>query len=401
VYKNIKNGMQSFLKISSLFIAASLLHSCKKETRGVDFSADLINTDNLIKEVINEIHNNYADNIVRERLEIGAINGMLTVLDEHSIYINKDEFNIYNQSARGSFWGIGIEIKQVKDGIEISSVIDETPAAKGGIKPLDVITHINGKDVSDVTLKALVSNLNSDFASKINLSILRNKSERLEISLKKSPIQIKSVKLSFIDDIAIIKISHFNENTLLSVSQAIRKVNKKKSLGVVIDLRNNPGGILEQAIGISDLFLVNKKITELKSKNIQESRSVFSDDFDLLNGIPMAILINSNTASGAELMASALGENKRAVLIGEKTHGKGSLQTMIPIPGRGAIKLTTAYFISPLGNMINQKGVAPDIEIEKNQTNDSATLQNADSVILRAMDLLHGIFALNETENKK
>ena len=383
-------------KLLTLLFMLMFLVSCKKDEKNINLSADLINANNLIKEVINEIQNNYVDEITKEKLEIGAINGMLNTLDEHSVYISKDEFRIYNDSARGSFLGIGIEIKQVRDGIEIQSVIDNSPAANAGIKPLDIITHINGEDVVNIRMKDIITKLGNDSLVKVKVSILRNKTEKLELTVKKSIIQLQSVTLNFINDIGIIKISYFNERTILDVTQAIKKINNKPALGVIIDLRNNPGGILEQAIGVSDLFLSNKKIIELKSKNIDDNRSIFSDDIDLLNGIPIVILINSGTASGAELMASALGENKRAILIGEKTYGKGSLQTIIPIPGRGAIKLTTAYFVSPNGNIINQNGIIPDIEI-KQEINENQK-ETIDPIIQRALDLIHGLLVINEPE---
>lgn len=389
--------MTSFSRLFYLVLFSSaVLNSCKNEKRDLEFSVDLLNTNDLIKEIIEEIRLNYADEIAKEKLEIGAINGMLQVLDEHSQYIPSDAFNSYNQTARGTFLGVGIEIKHVGDGIEVQSVIDESPAANAGIKPLDVITKINGKDVSKMSQKQINSSLSSESSLHLNLSILRNKNESFDVSVQKSVIQIRSIKTDFINDIAIIKINYFNEGTLIAISQAIKKINKKKSVGVIIDLRNNPGGILDQAVGVADLFLSNKKIAELKSRNVNESKIILSDETDLLNNLPMAVLINSNTASGAELLAAALGENKRAILIGEKTYGKGSMQTIIPIPGRGAIKLTTAHFVSPNGNLIDHNGVVPDIEIPKEPQNEKT--EGVDPTIQRAMDLIHGLTALNESE---
>ncbi len=382
--------MTNLYKVLSLiFFLPLIVSSCKKERHDLEFSVDLLNTNDLIREVIEEIQTNYADNIAREKLEIGAINGMLQVLDEYSLYIPNEEFNAYNQTTRGMFLGLGIEIKQIAEGIEIQSVIDESPAANAGIKPLDVITQIDNKSVSKMSPKQIASRLGADSALKVKLVLLRNKNETFEVNVQKSVIQLCSVKTEFLNDVAVIKINYFNDGTLVAVSQAIKKVNKKKPVGVIIDLRNNPGGLLEQAVSVADLFLANKKIVEIKSRNIEESKVIFSDEIDLLNNLPMVVLINSNTASGAELLASALGENKRAVLIGEKTYGKGSMQTVIPIPGRGAIKLTTAYFISPNGNTITHQGIVPDIEIKQEQSPLSQ-----DSVTLRAMDLLHGLTAL-------
>ena len=388
--------MQGFYKtLSLLFLFPIILSSCKKERRDLEFSVDLLNANDLIKEVIEEIQLNYADNVTREKLEIGAINGMLQVLDEHSLFIPNEDFNAYNQTAHGMFLGLGIEIKQIPEGIEIRSVIDESPATKAGIKPLDIIVQIDGKSVLKMSSKQIASKLGADSGLKVKLTLLRNKNETLDVTIHKSVVQIRSVKSEFIDDIAIIKINYFNDGTLLATSQAIKEINKKKPVGVILDLRNNPGGILDQAVGVADLFLSNKKIAELKSRNVEESKIVISDDEDLLNNLPMVVLINSNTASGAELLAAALGENKRAVLIGQKTYGKGSMQTVIPIPGRGAIKLTTAYFVSPNGNTINHCGVSPDIEISEDNT---LSPQDKDPVIVRATDLLHGLTALNGGE---
>lgn len=389
-----------FRSVCFILFSVFFLTSCKKERRDLEFSIDLLDTNDLIKEIIEEIRINYADDIAREKLEIGAINGMLQVLDEYSQYIPREEFNAFNQSTRGAFLGIGIEIKAVNDGIEIQSVIDESPAAKAGIKHGDLITKINEKDVAKMTQQEIATTLSSDTSIKLKLSLLRNKSEVIDVSLKKSVIQLRSVKLSFINDMALIKINYFNNGTVLDVSQAIKEINKKKSLGVMIDLRNNPGGILDQAVGVADLFLNDKKIVELKSRNIGEAKVVMSDDTDLLNNLPMAVLVNSNTASGAELLAAALGENKRAVLIGEKTYGKGSMQTVIPIPGKGAIRLTTAHFISPNGNAINHNGVVPDILIQNDEKQPETQDEKVEPIIQRAIDILRSLSALNETDDK-
>ncbi|MDR3223993.1 MAG: S41 family peptidase [Holosporales bacterium] len=387
------------MKFRLFVLVASVLVACdeKKDENAIDFSADLIDSNNLIKEIIDEIKENYADEIAREKLEIGAINGMLKVLDDHSTYITQDEFDAFNKSTRGAFLGIGIEIKQENDGIEIISIVDDSPASKAGLKVSDIITHIDNTDVLKMNMKMVITKLSSDYAMKIRVSVLRNKSDKLEFKLSKSVIQIQSVKLSFMDDIAVIKISHFNEGTLLAITKSIKELMKKKITGVIIDLRNNPGGILEQAVKVCDLFLANKKIVEFRSKRADDSKVVFADDVDLLDGLPMAVLIDSNTASGGELVAAALGENKRAVLLGERTYGKGSQQTIIPIPGRGAIKLTTSHFVSPNGNVIDHAGVQPDIEVPKNQTDpETSTAENNQTpVMLRAIDLLHGISALN------
>ncbi|MDR0640427.1 MAG: S41 family peptidase [Holosporales bacterium] len=365
---------------------------------------DAITTNTFIKEIIEEVDRNYADEISREKLEIGAINGILGVLDEHSVYISRDEFSSFARSTRGSFLGVGVEIRQVREGVEVAAVIDDSPASMAGLREADLIVKIDDRDVADMSMKEVISKLSSDSALKVKLSIIRSKSGKFDIILKKSVIQLQSVKVEFISDIAKLRITFFNEGTVAEATKAIRKIIKHKVVGVILDLRNNPGGIMEQAIKTSDLFLgKNKKIVEFKSRNKTDSRLIFSNENDLLHGLPMAVLMDSNTASGAELVAAALGHNKRAILIGETTYGKGSLQTVIPIPGRGAIKLTTAYFLSPTGQQINQNGVVPDIEVERepkqaSQEPDSSNenKQNeVDPMVQRAIDLLKALSALN------
>ncbi|MDR1289425.1 MAG: S41 family peptidase [Holosporales bacterium] len=394
----MKNSARAVLVVTALHII--LLVSCrKKEEESIGLSIDSITTNTFIKEIIEEISSNYADDISREKLEIGAINGILGVLDEHSMYISQDEFSAFTRSTRGAFLGIGVEIKQNREGIEVTAVIDDSPASASGLRENDLIVKIDDRDVSEMPMKTVISKLSSDPALKIKLSVARNKSEKFDVVVKKSVIQLQSVKTEFIDDIAIIRITHFNEGTVIDTSNAIRKVIKNKATGVILDLRNNPGGIMEQAVRVCDLFLGgNKKIIDFQSKNKSESRSIFADEIDLLNGLPMVILIDGNTASGAELVAASLGDNKRAVLIGEKTYGKGSLQTIIPIPGRGAIKLTTAYFVSPNGKKIDQTGVSPDIEILKegqDPQHPQTSSSKIDQMVQRAVDLLHGLSVLS------
>ncbi|MDR1332964.1 MAG: S41 family peptidase [Holosporales bacterium] len=398
--------MKYFWEVVTAFglAVAVLATSCKKKenTSSSDIVADLLDASDVLKEIINEIKSGYASDVSREKLEIGAINGMLQVLDEHSTYITQDECDAFHKSTRGSFLGIGVEIKQGTEGIEVVSVIDDSPAAISGLKAADVITHINKEDVLKMSMKRIVSKLSSDSAMEVTVHAIRNKTEEMEFRLKKSVIQLRSVRLDFAGDIAIIKINYFNDGTFSDVSNAIAKLLKKDAKGVIIDLRNNPGGILEQAISVCDLFLANKKIVEFKSKNADETKTVFATDNDVLNGLPMAVLIGSNTASGGELVAAALGDNKRAILIGQKTYGKGSLQTVIPIPGKGAIKLTTAYFTSPNGNIIDKTGISPDIDIAKLTQEEEQKPETApyaeQPIIQRAVDILHGVSALQESD---
>lgn len=398
--------MRKLLVIIAITICISLLACRRSDQRSRYLSIDAVTINNFIKDIIDEINQNYADEIKKEKLEEGAISGMLSLLDENSAYISQEEFDAFNNSTRGEFLGIGVEMRQLKEGIEIISVIDESPAMKSDVRVGDIVTHIDQKEVSSMHLKEILSKLSSDTALKVRLSIVRNKTDKIQIDLKKSIIQLKSVSTSCVSNVGIIKISYFNEGTAIAVNKGIDEIKKKKISGVIVDLRNNPGGILEQAIAVTSLFLNSGKIVDVKSKNVSELKQVFADGSDKLHGLPMAVLIDRNSASGAEVMAAALRDNKRAVIMGEQSYGKGSLQTIIPIPGRGAIKLTTAYLFSPSGNPINQKGVTPNILIDphqklnvqdkddKSRKKKNSIEQQLDAVVLRAIDLLLGISVL-------
>jgi carboxyl-terminal processing protease len=407
------NFFKVFHRIFSVIAIVILSSSCKKNKKLIEESSqhNFAKANNLISGVIEEIMNNYVNEIERDKLEIEAINGMLSSLDNYSMYIDNDEMAAFSRSARGEFLGIGIEIGQTKGGIEIGSVIDGSPAAIAGLKSSDVIVCIDGRDVSDLGMKNVILKLNSDSNMKIRLTIIRDNFKKFDVVLKKSVIQFWSVKTRFISDIAILRITHFNNCTTDCVLKAVREITSKKSSGVILDLRNNPGGILDQSIKTCNLFLKSKKIVEFKSRKNDVVRSVFADEPDRLDGIPMVVLINRKTASGAELAAAALGENKRAILIGEKTYGKGAVQTVIPIPGHGAIKLTTGFFMSPNGGMIDGVGVIPDIEVTMNaevslpqhENETSASfhrneITRIEPIVQRAIDAIRNI---SSTPNEK
>jgi carboxyl-terminal processing protease len=372
-----------------LIVLLSFVTACKKEDafQNKRYIEEVI-ASNLIKGVINEINSNYADKIAIETLEEGAINGMLAALDKYSLYINQEEFAAFDQLARGTYLGIGAEIKPTKDGIEILSVIDDSPAFRAQLNPGDIIVTVNGKIVDEKSIKGIVSKLNSDIVQHVVFSVMRGENGVFETSLKKSVVQISSVKTSFVDNIAIIKINYFNEKALGSVQSFVESLHNKDVDGLIIDLRNNPGGMLEQAIGVANMFLTSGKIVEFRSKNPDENRSVFANGSDLFEGKPIAILINRTSASGSELVASALSENRRAIIIGENSYGKGSVQTIIPIPGKGAIKLTTAFLYTPKGVKLNDAGVVPDIAIDFVAKTDKT---KEDIAIQKAVDLLHDL----------
>ncbi len=328
---------------------------------------------NFIQDIINEINENYADNIDNNKLEIAAINGILSSLDEYSRYITQEELDFINKSTRGVFLGIGIEINKVKNGIEIKSIIKNSPASNIGLKKGDIITTIDNIDINTLSMKNIISILNNDNKLQYKLKILREK-EVIDFVLNKERITLNSINTHIIDNILMLNIAFFNEDTVNETIKKLNDVSKQQIKGIIIDLRNNPGGHFDTAINFCNLFLNKKIITIIKSKS-NIVKKIKATNKDITNNIPIVILINAQTASCAELVASAFLDNKRAVLIGEKTYGKGAIQSIIPIPCRGALQLTTAYFYSPKGNEINKKGVEPNINIIQSNNNDQMLIK--------------------------
>ena len=362
-----------------------LLAACKQDKAYDDKAIVMISADSLVQAVVNEIKENYAGDVSKQQLEVGAIKGMLSSLDENSMYIAQSDYQTYYQVTRGLYFGLGIEIQDANSGIEVTSVIEDSPAFNAGIKACDIITTINDIDV--ISNRAQCNKILLE-CNKINLKILRNKEHEIQITVKKNIVNLKTVKLSFHEKIAIIKITHFNDNTVQNVIQAVDTIKKKGIHGIIIDLRGNPGGIIEQAVNVADLFLENAVIVHMRSRKQCENKTVFSHGNDIFDKGHIIVLIDKSTASGAELVAAALHDNNRAIIIGEQSYGKGSLQTIIQIPGKGAIKLTTAYLYTPNGNKLDKNGVIPNIIVG-----------DCDNVMQRAIDLLQGIITVSHRNN--
>lgn len=365
------------LPIIIIIIFCNIFVGCKnKKTVNIN----TIVSSNLIQDIISEIKENYVEVVDNNKLEIDAINGILNSLDEYSRYITKEEFDFINKSTRGVFLGIGIEINKIKDGIEIKSIIKNSPASNIGLKQGDIITAIDNKDINNLQMDNIINILNNNNKLQYKLTVLRDKNNILEFTLNKDVVNLNSVNTHIIDNILMLNISFFNEDTVNETRKQIKESYNKNIKGIIIDLRNNPGGCIEDAIEFCDLFLCNKIITIIKFGKYYKTEKIKSNNNDITDNIPIVILINSQTASCAELVASSFLDNKRAILIGERTYGKGAIQSIIPIPGRGALQLTTAYFYSPNGKKINKKGVEPNINIV--QSHDS------DQILMKAIDTL-------------
>ena len=293
---------------------------------------------------------------------------MLTALDPHSSYLDAKSFNYMSEQTKGKFGGVGIEITMDNGLVKIVSPIDDTPAHKAGIKAGDYITHIDGETVVGLSLNDAVSKLRGKVGTKVKLSIRRINSKPIEVMIKREEIKIQSVKSEIKEDsIVYIRISSFTEEIDKAVTEAIAKAKKElqnKFLGIVIDVRNNPGGLLDQAVEVSDLFLEKGEIVSTRSRNDGDTVKFMATDGDNAKDLPIVVMINEGSASASEILAGALQDHHRAIVLGEKSFGKGSVQTVIPLGDFGAMRITTARYYTPSGRSIQAKGIEPDIEVK-------------------------------------
>jgi carboxyl-terminal processing protease len=323
---------------------------------------------NLFGEVFEKVRAEYVDNVEDKVLIENAINGMLSSLDPHSAYLNDDGLRDMQVQTRGEFGGLGIEVTQENGLVKVVTPIDDTPAFRADIKSGDLITHLDGKPMVGLNLSEAVDKLRGKVGSKIILTIRREGlAEPLKITLVRDTIKIQSVRHRIEGDVGFIRITSFNDNTMTMLEKSISEIKKElgaRLQGYVLDLRNNPGGLLEQAIYVSDAFLDKGEIVSTRGRNENDTRRDNAEDGDLTNGLPIVVLINGGTASAAEIVSGALQDHRRAVVLGTQSFGKGSVQTVMPVPGHGAMKLTTARYYTPSGRSIQAKGITPDIIVE-------------------------------------
>jgi carboxyl-terminal processing protease len=323
---------------------------------------------NLFAEVFERVRSDYVEEVSDETLVETAINGMLSSLDPHSSYLNAKNYKDMQVQTRGEFGGLGIEVTMENGLVKVVSPIDDTPAAKAGIKPNDFITHLDGDPVAGLTLPEAVEKMRGPVNSAIKLTIRREGKDPFDVSLTRAVVKIQSVKSHLEgDNIGYIRITSFNEQTDSGLQSAVKSLKEKagnKLVGYVLDLRNNPGGLLDQAIAVSDAFLERGEIVSTRGRRADDAQRFNARPGDITNGLPVVVLINGGSASASEIVAGALQDHHRAVLLGTKSFGKGSVQTIIPLPGHGAMRLTTARYYTPSGRSIQAKGIEPDILVE-------------------------------------
>lgn len=366
---------------------------------------------NLFGDVFERVRDNYVEEVPDKKLIETALNGMLMALDPHSGYLDESSFADMQVQTKGEFGGLGIEVTMDNGLVKVVSPIDDTPAAKAGLKPGDLVIKIDNEDVMGMSLNDAVDKMRGKVGSNVTLAIVRpDKAEPFEVKLARAVIKVRSIRSRLIgDDVGYIRITSFNEQVESGLASAIKdlekqaadkhkktqeeakkeaaKEEKKKDKaedgkdkkdekivndvdngrlkGFVLDLRNNPGGLLDQAIYVSDSFLEKGEIVSTRGRRAEETKRVNATPGDLIDGMPLVVLINEGSASASEIVAGALQDHRRAVLMGMKSFGKGSVQTLISLPGYGAMRLTTARYYTPSGRSIQAEGIVPDIEVKQ------------------------------------
>jgi carboxyl-terminal processing protease len=332
-------------------------------------NADTYKLLNLFGDVYDRVRSDYVEKPDEKKMMEAAINGMLTSLDPHSSYMNAKEFADMNVKTRGEFGGLGIEVTMENGVVKVVSPYDGTPAAKAGILTNDLIVKIDGAEVQGITLNEAVDKMRGAVNTPIVLTIVREKREPFDVKLVRDVIKIESVKSSIeANDIGYIRISTFNEQADDGLQKAIKDLDAKmggKQKGFILDLRNNPGGLLQQAIAISDVFMEKGEVVSTRGRNADAVERYTAQKGDLTNGKPVVVLINGGSASASEIVAGALQDHKRATMIGTRSFGKGSVQTIIPLGNEGAMRLTTQRYYTPSGRSIQAKGIDADIVIEQ------------------------------------
>jgi carboxyl-terminal processing protease len=322
---------------------------------------------NLFGEVFERVRSDYVEEVSDQKLIESAINGMLTSLDPHSSYLNPKDFQDMQVQTRGEFGGLGIEVTMEDGLIKVVSPIDDTPAFRAGVQPGDIITHLDGEPVLGLTLAEAVDKMRGPANTEIKLTIRRANKEPFDLVVKRDVIRVDSVRARAIEDVGYIRITSFTEQTDEGLKKGVDKVRQELGgtmKGLIVDLRNNPGGLLDQAIAVSDAFLDKGEIVSTRGRSSEDVQRTNSQPGDIAEGVPIVVLINGGSASASEIVAGALQDHRRAILLGTRSFGKGSVQTIIPMPGRGAMRLTTARYYTPSGRSIQAKGIEPDIIVE-------------------------------------
>ncbi|WP_404381257.1 S41 family peptidase [Caenispirillum salinarum] len=323
----------------------------------------------LFGDVFERVRRDYVEEVGDQELIEAAINGMLTDLDPHSSYLNADNFKDMQVQTRGEFGGLGIEVTMENGLIKVVSPIDDTPAFRAGLQPGDLITHIGDEEVIGLSLQDAVDKMRGPVDTDLTLTIRRDDQEPFEVTLTRAIIEIRSVRSRREGDIGYLRVTSFSNKTFDTLEEAVEQLKEEigpeNVKGWVLDLRNNPGGLLDQAVAVSDAFLESGEIVSTRARDADETQRFNAREGDLTDGKPIVVLINDGSASASEIVAGALQDHRRAIVLGTKSFGKGSVQTIVPLPGHGAMRLTTARYYTPSGRSIQALGIEPDIRVKQ------------------------------------
>jgi len=358
-------------KFSRALLISSALAALSGSTQAADtkFSNDTYKYLELFGDVFERVRRDYVEEVSDQELLENAINGMLTSLDPHSGYMPAKSFQDMQEQTKGEFGGLGIEVNMENGLVKVVSPIDDTPAAKAGVQPGDFIVGIDGKPAVGLTLNEAVEKMRGAPDTEITVTIRRAGMDPFDLKMKRAVIRVQSVRSRIEGDIGYVRVTSFNEQTQTGIEAAIKDINTKtgtKLRGYVLDLRNNPGGLLDQAVSVTDSFLERGEIVSTRTRRLEDTQRYNAKPGDLAGGKPLVVLINDGSASASEIVAGALQDHGRAVVLGVKSFGKGSVQTIVPL-GRGesAMRLTTARYYTPSGRSIQATGIEPDIEVRQ------------------------------------
>ncbi len=384
----------------------------------------------LFSDVFERVRSDYVEDKTDKELIEFAIQGMLSALDPHSSYLNADSFTNMRIQTKGEFGGLGIEVTMENGFVKVVSPIDETPAHRAGVEPGDLITHLDGESVLGLTLNEAVDRMRGKVKTDLIVTIRRAEKEPFDLVITRDVIKIRSVRDRVEDNVGYIRISTFNQQTMPGLEASIEKIREEigeEIEGFVLDLRNNPGGLLDQAIAVSDAFIDQGEIVSTRGRESEDSQRFNAKPGDLADGLPIVVLINGGSASASEIVAGALQDHKRAIIMGTRSFGKGSVQTIIPLGSHGAMRLTTARYYTPSGGSIQAKGIEPDLIVEQasietdsagpqrreadlrgalenegasddpnaEESNGRSDAAGEDYQLSRALDLLHGLSIYN------
>lgn len=429
----LKKYIVIYTLIISLFTGCA---SAKEEQKQPEKQVNTYELLNLFGEIMERTKNSYVEEVSDKQLIESAINGMLTSLDPHSSYLTEEDYRYMNEQTKGKFGGLGIQVTMENGVVKVISPIDDTPAYKAGIKAGDYITDIDGQTVIGMTLNEAVSKLRGKIGTKVTVTVRRVNEKPFTVTMKREEIKMDSVKSEIKnDDILYIRISSFNEDVDKDTEKAVKDAQKKlknKLAGIVLDVRNNPGGLLEQAIGVSDLFLDHGEIVSTRSRNEEDTIKYSATAGDVAQGLPMVVMINEGSASASEIVAGALQDHHRAVILGEKSFGKGSVQTVLQLRNNAAMRITTARYYTPSGRSIQAKGIEPDVAVKqakieeiksyglnlseadlkgalkneqeaeksdkKGKTDDGENDEKNDYQLIRALDLVKALYLYNQND---